>query len=131
MECEKVRKQMSAYQDGELVADDAIMVQSHLSLCADCTKYHNELKEVDPLLRSLKRIEPAPGFAVSLSELVKPSRSPGFLSRAFESTLATLDSFFELAVGPRYRKTATLDEFGDFPPLSISCAYFHVLGQGR
>jgi hypothetical protein len=36
-----------------------------------------------------------------------------------------------LALGHRYRGTAGLDEFGDFPPFSIGHAYFHALGQGR
>jgi anti-sigma factor RsiW len=129
MECEEIRQQLSAYHDGELDAGESDEVQDHLRLCADCARYRDDLEEIDSLLRGVTTKEPAQDFAVRLSELVKPSRSPGFFSKTLESTLASLDSFFELAVGPKYRKTATLDEFGDFPPLSIGHAYFHLLGH--
>ena len=131
MECERARKHLSAFRDGELDAGESGGVRDHLRLCADCARYRDDLEEIDSLLRGVTTKELAPDFAVRLSELVKPSRSPGFFSKTIESTLVALDSFFELAAGQRYRRTASLDEFGDFPPSSISYAYFHLLGHSR
>jgi anti-sigma factor RsiW len=48
--CRAVRKQISAYVDGELPEARAVEVRAHLSRCDECAEYHDDLLALSGLL---------------------------------------------------------------------------------
>ncbi len=136
MENDRFRSKLSAYKDGELDGSLREEVSLHLRNCEACRKELAEFEQVDSLVRGLPKLEPGESFFVQLvagisaKEQGHPGPAP-FFKRVFAKVLQLADSIFELASGHEDKRTATLDEFGDFPPLSMSHAYFHVIGQQR
>jgi anti-sigma factor RsiW len=98
VEHDQIRAKLSAWHDGELPADLMNSVADHLRNCPYCRKEIEELNRVDLLVRSL------PGFEVP-EEFV-----------------------FEMLPGHGGHDTPAMDEFGDFPPLLLSSAFFQVIG---
>ncbi|MEM5789335.1 MAG: anti-sigma factor [Syntrophobacteraceae bacterium] len=131
MVCKDLRSRLSAYLDRELKDEDSKLLELHLASCIDCRKYLGELKGVDRLLTGLPEIEPAPGLTVRLISDLDKTRTGTGIKKAWEVVLNWVESVFRMYPGIRYQRSGTLEEFGDFPPLSISCAYFSLLGHGR
>jgi anti-sigma factor RsiW len=131
--CEKVRRKLSAYLDGEL---DAVLHQElagHLQHCPECRVELEELGGVDTLLRGLPQYRPTADFApVVLSRVqdrVAPGPSRHFLHRAWKAVLEYCERFIEL-LEPEARVGArSLDEFNDIPASFIGYAYFRILGS--
>ncbi len=63
MTCAFVRRRVSEWLDGELEAELAREVESHLSLCPGCRRLASELRGVGRLLAGLPRIEPTESVA--------------------------------------------------------------------
>ena len=62
MKCKHVRKELSAYLDGEVSAPARIGIEKHLAKCPECERYKKELSLVTESLRRLGRIEPSASF---------------------------------------------------------------------
>jgi anti-sigma factor RsiW len=136
VESDEFRNKLSAYKDGELDGDLGEKISLHLRNCAACKKELAELERVDSLVAAMPNLEPHEAFAsriiagISTGEQDHPYRAP-FIKRVFAKFLQLADSIFELISGHEHETTDTLDEFGDFPPLSMSHAYFRIIGQQR
>ena len=50
--CWKVRRQLSAFLDGELPVGERVAVQAHLRDCSECAEEMRELEELGPCLRA-------------------------------------------------------------------------------
>jgi anti-sigma factor RsiW len=125
---------LSAYKDGEL--DEALRdrVSRHLQVCNACREELRELGRIDLLVRGL------PGLAVPetfTSEIIARTQSAktgdylkmSLVRRISGRFLNLADSVFQLLPGHVSQRTGSLDEFGDFPPLSLSYAYFQLIGK--
>ena len=136
MENDGFRSQLSAYKDGELEGDLSEKMSLHLRNCAACRKELGELEQVDSLVKDMPKLELNESFflqiiaGISTKEKDRLESAP-FSKRVFAKFLQTADSIFELISGHEYERTATLDEFSDFPPLSMSHAYFQLIGEQR
>ena len=136
MENDGFRSQLSAYKDGELEGDLSEKMSLHLRNCAACRKELGELEQVDSLVKDMPKLELNESFflqiiaGISTKEQDRHDSAPSS-KRVFARFLQLADSIFELVSGHEYERTATLDEFSDFPPLSMSHAYFQVIGQQK
>ncbi len=136
MEKDGFRSQLSAYKDGELDGERSEEISLHLRNCAACREELAELERVDSLVKDMQKLELDESFflqiiaGISTKEQDHPDSAP-FSKRVFARFLQLADSMFEVVSGHEYERTATLDEFDDFPPLSMSYAYFKVIGEQR
>jgi anti-sigma factor RsiW len=134
MECRQAIERISPYLDHELDAASARQVEAHLHECANCREVLNEFQEIDGMVHGLPRFDPGPDFARQMStklsksaataEIERPGRPP-VLERLFR----LLEDFVQLLSPTRAHTTGTLDEFGDFPPLSMGHIYFKLMDQ--
>jgi hypothetical protein len=136
MECDKFRSKLSAYKDDELAADLINEISLHVRSCTVCREELNELDRIDSLVRGMPHLDASELFASRVSAGIAATATKstpyGITSlprRIFTGFLQLADIVFELFPGHEYHRTATLDEFGDFPPLSLSNAYFQVIGH--
>lgn len=136
MENDGFRSQLSAYKDGELDGDLSEKMSLHLRNCTACRKELAELERVDSLVKDMPKLELNESFflqiiaGISTKEQDRLESAP-FSKRVLARFLQLADSIFELVSGHEYERTATLDEFSDFPPLSMSHAYFQLIGQQK
>ena len=95
MKCHQVQMRLSAFQDGELNAQERQRVIKHLESCPACRERYGEMEKVWQALGDFKEILPEPGFYGQLVKKINESnktRSPaGFqwLSQLFSSPWAT------------------------------------------
>ena len=136
MENDGFRSELSAYKDGELNGSLSEKMSVHLRNCAACRKELAELERVDSLVKGMPKLELDESFFLKIIARISTKEqdrleSAPFSKRVFARFLQLADSIFELVSGHEYERTATLDEFSDFPPLSMSHAYFQVIGQQK
>lgn len=62
MKCERVRRALSAYLDGEVSTSARTGIEEHLARCPKCERRKQELSLVVESLGRLRRIEPSPSF---------------------------------------------------------------------
>jgi hypothetical protein len=132
MECRQAKERISSYLDQELDAASARQVEAHLHECANCREELREFQEIDGMVHGLPRFDLGPDFARQLSmklselavtgEIERPGR-PSVLERLYR----LLDDFVQLLSPTRAHTTGTLDEFSDFPPLSMGHIYFKLM----
>lgn len=134
MECSEVRERMSAHMDGELDETSSIRLLRHLERCGECRALLGELSQVDHWVRGLPILEASPAFSRELTVRGRQRHGFGGERSSKPSILATLlellgylSRLMERQKGPG---THLLDEFDDFPPLSLGCTYFRMLGLG-
>lgn len=135
MERDKFSIKLSAYKDGELDGNLNDEVFLHVRNCEACKKQLAELEQVDLLVKEMPRIEARESFALRVIARISTNEQGHFDTAPFSNRvrakfLQLADSIFELISG-REREGATLDEFSDFPPLSMSHAFFQVIGPHR
>ncbi|MGH7965620.1 MAG: anti-sigma factor family protein [Candidatus Binatia bacterium] len=65
MTCEKIRQELVAYRDSELLERDRARVAEHLSTCRVCTQEEAQLARVSHLLTNLERVTPSPDFVAA------------------------------------------------------------------
>jgi hypothetical protein len=132
MKCSGVERKISAYLDEELESGMRESIETHLNRCGQCRKRVEGLRELDALLQGLPRVHVAAEFADKLvlkvrREALSIEKSSigehGFLDRLL--TLAY--DFFGLLERSKSPRTLTLDEFNDFPPLSMGYIYCGLL----
>ena len=79
MKCNKVQKNLSAYQDGELKPGERDKVTMHLQDCQVCCKQYAELDRVWQTLGELQEIHPDPWFYRQVVRKIKKPREQGLL----------------------------------------------------
>ena len=62
MKCNRVRKDLSAYIDGELSSRRRAAIENHLAECPDCKQYKESLSRIVESVREIDRIEPSAQF---------------------------------------------------------------------
>lgn len=89
--CRTVRRQLSAYRDGELPVAEQIAVEAHVRACRACANAVAELDEIGTLLRrgvaSESEDQPLAGLAATVVSRVKAEREQslrGWTERVFE-----------------------------------------------
>jgi hypothetical protein len=133
MKCQEVQERVSAYLDDEL--DSALHqgMANHLNQCARCREELDGFQGVDALLKGLARLDVGPEFAehlvVGVCKESVASERMCFEGGVSNPVLRFFESFFELLGPARSRRTRSLEEFDDFPPLSIGYLYCRILGQ--
>ncbi len=124
MKCRKRRKTVSVYLDGELDPEKAGETGKHLSQCAECRQELDLLKHADSLLAGLPREEVREDFVRNLMKKAAELQQ----KRSWSSRLLHFSEyFFDNIFVFKKKNTGTLDEFGDFPPCSLSRVYFSLL----
>ena len=73
MKCRNIQKKLSAYQDGELAAQEANEVRSHLLNCRLCRDQYEELQRTWENLGGLEEIRPDPWFCPQVLTRIKES----------------------------------------------------------
>ena len=62
MKCVRVRKELSAYIDGEVSSQRRAAIENHLAGCSDCEQYREHLSRIAQSVRKADQIEPSPEF---------------------------------------------------------------------
>jgi anti-sigma factor RsiW len=131
--CSEAKSRMSAYFDKELDTKSSLAMASHIEQCATCRGDLAELQSVDALIQGLPKIEVRKDFSRQVVAKAKEwdelalGKRPGTL--AFTSFLQLFEDLLDALVRDKIPVPGTLDEFGDFPPLSMGCIYFQIMGQ--
>lgn len=133
MESDSFRRKLSAYKDGELDGNLSEAVSLHLQNCASCRKELADFEQVDSLIKEMPKLDAAECFTLQvIAGISRTERDPldlgSFSKRVLAKILQLAESFLELFADSEHEEN-TLDEFSDFPPLSISHAYFQLLGE--
>jgi anti-sigma factor RsiW len=133
MRCHEVKEKLSAYLDKELEPSTSHRVTGHLDRCPRCKEDLQRHENLDNLLQSLPVIDAGPDLASKLLARVKvrerDTRENLPMERGTSIFARLAESLLELFKMTGKPTTRTLDEFGDFPPLSLSFAYFSILGD--
>jgi anti-sigma factor RsiW len=136
MQCRQVQARISAYVDHELDAVSTMSFDSHLRECADCRQVLGDFQRVDDTLRGLQTLRLRSEFSkrtVARVGALDVSRHPKGLPEL--SALVFLAEVFGdiqglLGITARpHPGNLELDEFNDFPPLSMGSLYFEILGE--
>ena len=62
MNCRRIQKKLTAFQDGELNADERLLVSTHLQCCPSCRSVYADMEKVWQSLNAINEIEPSPRF---------------------------------------------------------------------
>lgn len=132
MKCKQVRERISAYLDQELDTASARRLDSHFLRCAQCREVLRDFQELNEMVLRLPRIDPGPDFAAQMARrasepaLTAEIDHPGRLS-LLERMSRIAEDFMDLLRSGHNPSTGTLDEFADFPPLSMGHIYFRLM----
>lgn len=74
--CRRIRKRLSAFQDGELGAAEKDAIESHLHVCEECRMHYEELLQTYHLLRSIPAIAADEGLSLRVLERVDQTQGP-------------------------------------------------------
>lgn len=132
MECRQAREKISAYMDHELDAASSRQLESHLDQCAACREVLEDFQEIDDVVRGLPKTDLGPDFAAQVVRKASERAVTGEINRhgnlsLFERLSRIAEDFVALMSSERSPSTGTLDEFSDFPPLSMSHIYFKLM----
>jgi anti-sigma factor RsiW len=136
MQCRQVLARMSAYVDHELDAASTMNFDFHLEECVDCRQVLGDFRRVDDALRELQRLKLGPEFskrAVALAGTpdvrTHPKGLPELSALAFlAEVFGDVQGLLGITARP-HPGNLELDEFNDFPPLSMGSLYFEILGE--
>lgn len=128
MKCRQAGRKISAYLDHELDAESVRELEFHLRQCAECCQYLDEFRGIDAMVLTLPEIEPDTDFAAKILGMAGKSAGSQVPKRLswFERISGIVREFADLIGSAQSSSTGTLDEFGDFPPLSMSYIYFKL-----
>jgi predicted anti-sigma-YlaC factor YlaD len=62
MNCRHIQKKLTAFQDGELNADERLLVSTHLQCCPSCRSVYADMEKVWQSLNMIDEIEPSSRF---------------------------------------------------------------------
>jgi len=133
MRCVDVTERLSAYLDRELEPALEQPVREHLHGCVRCREELADLRAIDAEIQALPHV----GMSAEFAEAVTARVCKDFLARdgspvgragLFGRLANLLEALFELLEASGSPRTRTLDEFSDFPPLSMGYVYCRLLG---
>jgi anti-sigma factor RsiW len=133
MRCVEVEERLTAYVDRELEPALEQLVREHLYGCVTCREELASLRAIDAEIQALPQV----GMSAEFAEAVTARVCKDFLARdgspvgrtgPFGRLANLLEAFFELLEAPGSPRTRTLEEFSDFPPLSMGYVYCRLLG---
>jgi len=136
MSCVDVKERLSAYLDRELEPVQERPVEEHLEQCLKCREYLADLQTIDGQLQALPRVDMGAEFAEAMTvkvckDFLARDGSPVGRTGLFGRLANLLEALFELLEASGSPRTRTLDEFSDFPPLSMGYVYCRLLGLCR
>ncbi len=137
MNCSQIKKLLSSFLDNELDSATFRFIEEHLKACPHCRECLQEFREIDDLVSGLPGIAPSPNFsrrvveaAIGTSKTVEEKPVP-FSSRLRFALERLSEKIFSLLPSGSRQPIQTLEEFGDYPPLSMSFIYFRLLEQPK
>jgi anti-sigma factor (TIGR02949 family) len=135
MKCRDIQEKLSAYIDKELNPDRFENVTQHLIHCPECRSELEALQKADRVLKNVPFYNvPAKLTERLLQEIHITSSSTenlNFINLIFAPMTKFFLNFFTLVESLKSFKTATLDEFSDFPPCSMGYIYFNLIDQRK
>jgi len=81
LDCGTVREELSAYIDNELPSAERREIEQHLQVCMGCFKEYMQLQATSAIMRSLREIEPPPGFNDRVKERLRQEEKRGMWQR--------------------------------------------------
>lgn len=95
MKCNRVRKELSAYIDGEVSSRTRTRIENHLAQCSGCQQYKEHLSRLVESVRQVDRVEPSAEFWSAtmrrIRTLVKlPAPAPAVAPRLAPALVACL-----------------------------------------
>lgn len=136
MECRHARRKLSAHLDHELDAPSARQLAYHLQQCMECRQTLEEFRGLSEKVRSLPKIDPGPDFTVRMISAARGSAAPDAEEAParfslWERLSGIVENFMEVVSPPRLPATGALNEFNDFPPLSMGYIYVNLISADR
>ncbi len=85
MECQDIRKDLSAYLEGMASPEDQELIDQHLASCRACSTALYELNRTSEALKNLKEVEPPPWMAKKIMARVREEAESkrGFIQKFF------------------------------------------------
>jgi hypothetical protein len=133
MDCRKAQGKISAYLDAETDSVSSRDLEAHVRECADCRAMLDGFQRLDALVRGLPGLQLGPDFAKQMVMRAKGLErageiKSGLMRPLFYTLLSAVQDLSDLVSRARpASSTRTLDEFDDFPPLSMGYIYFRLL----
>ena len=135
MKCRDIQEKLSAYIDEELNPDQFENVTQHLSHCLECSSALKDLQRVDTVLNNAPLYSVPAKFSEKLMHEIDITSSStenlNIINLIFAPVTKFFLNFFTLIESLKSFKTATLDEFSDFPPCSMGYIYFNLIDQKK
>ena len=85
MECQDIRKNLSAYLEGMVAPEDQELIDQHLASCRACSTALYELNRTGEVLKNLQEVEPPPWMKQKIMARVREETEPkkGFIQKLF------------------------------------------------
>ena len=85
MECQDIRKNLSAYLEGMVSPEDQELIDQHLASCRACSAALYELNRTGEVLKNLKEVEPPPWMTQKIMVRVREEAESrrGFIQKLF------------------------------------------------
>ncbi|HYA02059.1 MAG TPA: zf-HC2 domain-containing protein [Syntrophobacteria bacterium] len=136
MRCHEVKVRLSAYLDRELDSVLERLLRDHLDGCVSCREDLASFQALDAKVQALTHVRMDAEFAEGLTvkvckDFFGADRSLLGRTGLFGRLTSTVEVLFDLLEAAGSPRTRTLDEFADFPPLSMGYVYCRLLGLCR
>ena len=134
MDCSDFRKMASMQLDGGLGEEDTALLESHISVCADCSRFRELVLEAAELHRDLAEVEPPAGLREAIMASIEGKEDKGWFHGRYRiavSAAAVLillagiktGSFIEEAFTPAdldsHVQKLELEYLDEYPPNSL------------
>ncbi|MEA1965629.1 MAG: zf-HC2 domain-containing protein [Candidatus Aerophobetes bacterium] len=149
MKCRKVKQKLVAYLDGELQERQKLLIEEHLSKCAQCKREADLLNKTFYLLKNQEHLKPSEDFEANLWKRVHSAEKRELLPQNIFGRLAHLSlpaavaaaliigvivgNFMEKRVPSQNANleeecltSIGLDSFENLPPGSLPEIYFNL-----
>ena len=135
MKCKEIQEKLSTCIDKELNPDQLKDIKQHLLHCKKCRSELKGLQNVDTALKGAPLYSVPARFSEKLLQEIQITSSSTEKLKVINLIFAPVTkfflNFFTLIESLKSLKTATLDEFSDFPPCSMGYIYFNLIDQKK
>src|SRR3974377_1412220 len=85
MECQDIRKNLSAYREGMVSPEEQELIEQHMASCRSCSTALYELNRAGEVVKNLREVEPPPGMKQKIMARVREEAEPkkGILQKLF------------------------------------------------